>query len=99
MTTETNAAMPEFSSFLTTLGPTAGVIIVVWYFLGYLKDQRAASAAEAVEERKRFADTMEKIAADHREAMHIIGTRVDKLDDTQRALLAEIRKDMEKRAS
>ena len=96
---ETKTDMPDLPSIVTTLGPTAGVIIVVWYFLGYLKDQRAAASAEAAEERKRFAETMEKIAADHREAMHVIGTRVDKLDDTQRALLAEIRKAIETRAS
>lgn len=82
--------MAELPAEILNLGPTAGVIVVVWAFLRYLTQQREAAAQEAARERESLRETLHDIAASHERALNGVSTRVERLSDTQAALAKAI---------
>ena len=91
--------MTDLPADLTALGPTAGVLIVVWAFLRYLSQQREAAGKESHEEREMFSASLDKISAAHERTMERVSSRVEGLAETHSRLAEEIRKLIETRSS
>ena len=91
--------MTDLPADLTALGPTAGVLIVVWAFLRYLSQQREAAGKESHEEREMFSASLDKISATNERVMERVSGRVESLAEAQIKLAEEIRRAIETRAS
>lgn len=82
--------MTDIPSEIMNLGPTAGVLVVVWAFLRFLGQQRDAAAQEAREERAEVRVVLERMVTSHEKALEGISGRVDKLIDAQLVLTKAI---------